>query len=73
MRKDRAAPFSRKHKRYWIPIAGGMLLICILNLAVGIYLYSNRPKSYPRPTIDAGAPRQPAAAPAKPLPDQLER
>lgn len=64
MAKDRAAPFSRKHKRYWIPIAGGMLLICILNLAVGIYLYSNRPKSYPRPAADAAV---------KALPDQLER
>ena len=62
MAKDRAAPFSRKHKRYWIPIAGGMLLICILNLAVGMYLWNTRPKSYPRVTPDAGA-----------LPQQLER
>lgn len=39
MSKDRAAPFSRKHRRYWIPITGGMILIAIINLAIGFLSY----------------------------------
>jgi hypothetical protein len=35
MAKDRAAPFSRKHRRYWIPVLGGMIVIGILNVAIG--------------------------------------
>ena len=40
MAKDRAAPFSKKHRRYWIPVTGGMLLIGAINLALGLSLYS---------------------------------
>ena len=58
MAKDRAAPFSRKHRRYWIPVTGGMILIGIINLGVGLWLYSRRPESAPprfaQPFIDAG-------------------
>ena len=39
MAKDRAAPFSRKHRRYWIPVTGGMLLIGAINLALGLSSY----------------------------------
>lgn len=39
MAKDRAAPFSRKHRRYWIPVTGGMVLIGGLNLAIGYCSY----------------------------------
>ena len=65
MVKDRAAPFSRKHRRVWIPITGGMILLGLINLAIGMYLWNNRPTDHPRteqveprrmwgPAIDAG-------------------
>ena len=34
--KDRAAPFSKKHRRYWIPVTGGMILIGLVNVVVGL-------------------------------------
>jgi hypothetical protein len=37
--KDRAAPFSRKHRRYWIPVTGGMILIGLVNLGIGFWSY----------------------------------
>jgi hypothetical protein len=37
--KDRAAPFSRKHRRYWIPVTGGMLLIGAINVGLGLCTY----------------------------------
>jgi hypothetical protein len=37
--KDRAAPFSRKHRRYWIPVTGGMLLIGVTNIVIGYCTY----------------------------------
>lgn len=43
MSKDRAAPFSRKHRRYWIPVTGGMILIGGINLAIGVCTYSSPP------------------------------
>jgi len=46
--KDRAAPFSKKHRRYWIPVTGGMVLIGVLNVGIGIYLYSRWPGDAPR-------------------------
>lgn len=49
MSKDRAAPFSRKHRRYWIPVVIGMALIGVINLAIGFYLYATGPKDAPRP------------------------
>jgi hypothetical protein len=35
MAKDRAAPFSKKHRRYWIPVLGGMIVIGTINVAIG--------------------------------------
>lgn len=63
--KDRAAPFSRKHMRYWLPVTGGMVLIGALCLALGFCTYD--PPSSERQqielvlppasgTIDAAAP-----------------
>jgi hypothetical protein len=43
--KDRAAPFSRKHRRYWIPVTGGMLLIGAINVALGFCSYEDAPKN----------------------------
>jgi hypothetical protein len=37
--KDRAAPFSRKHRRYWLPVTGGMLLIGAINIGLGVCSY----------------------------------
>jgi hypothetical protein len=37
--KDRAAPFSRKHRRYWIPVLGGMILIGFANVIIGFLAY----------------------------------
>ena len=39
MSKDRARPFSRKHRRYWIPVTGGMILIGTINVLVGYCSY----------------------------------
>ena len=39
MSKDRAAPFSRKHRRYWIPVTGGMILIGAINVGLGVCTY----------------------------------
>jgi hypothetical protein len=38
--KDRARPFSRKHRRYWIPVTGGMILIGVLNVTIGYCSYT---------------------------------
>jgi hypothetical protein len=37
--KDRARPFSRKHRRYWIPVTGGMVLIGVINVIIGFWSY----------------------------------
>jgi hypothetical protein len=37
--KDRARPFSKKHRRYWIPVLGGMIGIGLFNLAIGYCSY----------------------------------
>lgn len=39
MVKDRAAPFSKKHRRTWLPVTGGMLLIGVLNVSLGVCTY----------------------------------
>ena len=55
MSKDRAAPFSRKHRRYWIPVTGGMILIGVVNVAIGLASYKRAPDTQPiQLRIDAG-------------------
>ena len=39
MSKDRARPFSKKHRRYWIPVLGSMIVIGLFNLAIGYCSY----------------------------------
>ncbi len=74
MSKDRAAPFSRKHRRYWVPVTGGMLLIGAINILLGYCSYTP-PSSDPPERIelvlppphqawDAGVVRIDAAPPA---------
>jgi hypothetical protein len=41
--KDRAAPFSRKHRRYWFTVTGGMILIGIINIIIGFVSYDPPP------------------------------
>jgi hypothetical protein len=41
--KDRARPFSRKHRKYWIPVTGGMLLIGAINVLIGLCSYKGIP------------------------------
>jgi hypothetical protein len=41
--KDRAAPFSRKHRRYFIPVTGGMILLGIVNVGIGMCSYHEAP------------------------------
>jgi hypothetical protein len=38
--KDRARPFSRKHRKYWIPVTGGMVLIGVINVIIGYCSYT---------------------------------
>ncbi|HEY3801565.1 MAG TPA: hypothetical protein VGL61_03125 [Kofleriaceae bacterium] len=54
MSKDRAAPFSRKHRRYWIPVTGGMILIGLVNLGLGLASY-HAPKEPTRIDVGVGA------------------
>jgi hypothetical protein len=69
--KDRARPFSRKHRRYWIPVTGGMILIGVINVAIGYCTYEPAsetkamdPGPLPPSSIDAAV-RDAAAPDAK--------
>jgi hypothetical protein len=53
--KDRAAPFSRKHRRYWIPVTGGMIVIGLINVLLGLSSY-HAPKDPARMNIGMGDP-----------------
>lgn len=46
MSKDRAAPFSRKHRRTWLPVTGGMILIGAINVALGMCSYEEPPSKF---------------------------
>jgi hypothetical protein len=59
--KDRAAPFSRKHRRYWIPVTGGMVVIGGINIALGLSSYK-APETPQR--IDLGMSRDAGAVDA---------
>ncbi|MBK9030542.1 MAG: hypothetical protein IPL61_04250 [Myxococcales bacterium] len=48
--KDRAKPFDRKHRRYWLTTAGGMVLIMSINLGLGFGVM--RCKTDPPPPAD---------------------
>lgn len=47
--KDRASPFSRKHRRYWLTTAGGMVLIMSLNLGLGFGVMRCKTDPPPKP------------------------
>lgn len=54
---DRVAPFSRKHRRYWFPVTGGMILIGAINVSLGVCSYE--PPADPE-RIDLGMARDAA-------------
>ena len=71
MVKDRAGPFSRKHRRYWLTVTGGMIFIMAVNVGLGLWMYDTTPRKLPHieqpPSIvDAGVDALPgdAMAPA---------
>ena len=79
MSKDRAAPFSRKHRRYWIPVTGGMILIGVINVVIGFMSYDPPPTKtekielqLPPVYYDAGADAL-ADAPGSVAPADVER
>jgi hypothetical protein len=41
--KDRSAPFSKKHRRYWLPVTGGMILIGLINIGLGYCSWPDTP------------------------------
>jgi len=50
--KDRARPFSRKHRKYWIPVTGGMVLIGLINIAIGYWTYTKPSDVHERIIVD---------------------
>jgi len=46
--KDRAKPFSKKHRKYWIPVTGGMILIGVMNIAIGFCTYDKPSDTHER-------------------------
>ena len=58
MAKDRARPFSRKHRKYFIPVTGGMLLIGVINVGIGLCVYETPPPAPERiiPVLPAPTP-----------------
>ncbi len=59
MSKDRARPFSPKHRKYWIPVTGGMLLIGAINIGIGYCTYAppGAPPQRIIPVLPAPAPK----------------
>ncbi len=62
MAKDRARPFSRKHRKYWITVTGGMLLIGLFNVTIGLCAYE-APKTPERIVLVIPPAGTPAGAP----------
>jgi hypothetical protein len=48
--KDRARPFSRKHRRYWMTVTGGMIIIMSINLGLGVWMYRSCDSKAPAAT-----------------------
>ena len=66
--KDRARPFSRKHRKYWIPVTGGMVLIGIINVVIGFCSYTRPSDVHERILLDVPYARGSGSAVAAPPP-----
>lgn len=73
MSKDRAAPFSRKHRRYWIPVTGGMILIGVINVGLGVWSYKEAPKSERMEVKIPGREREPGEMRVNHIPVEVMR
>ncbi|MEO8550305.1 MAG: hypothetical protein ABI678_10030 [Kofleriaceae bacterium] len=75
MSKDRAAPFSKKHRRYWIPVTGGMVVIGIVNILIGLHSYKapENPDRILTLARDAGVPDAPGTIGNAQLPADVMR
>ena len=71
MTRDRAKPFSRKHRLIWLTVTGGMILIMAINVGLGLLVYDTKPRTLPTvaqppdlaPPIDASEPAPDAGQP----------
>ena len=59
MAKDRSAPFSRKHRKYWLPVTGGMILIGLINLLLGYCAWPDTPMDHTPDAIQLKLPVSP--------------
>jgi hypothetical protein len=66
--KDRARPFSRKHRRYWLTVTGGMILIAVVNIVIGYCTYPDAPAQSTE-RIELHVHQRPYEAPASLHPD----
>lgn len=67
--KDRARPFSYKHRKYWIPVTGGMILTGLICLALGLCSYQPPSNVHEKIVYDvpqAGGPAAGAATTRRP-------
>lgn len=74
MAKDRAAPFSKKHRRYWLPVLGAMVTIGSINVGLGVCTYTRAGDPEPihvQPAYDAGLP--PGVMPPGKIPADVMR
>jgi hypothetical protein len=71
--KDRAAPFSRKHRRYWITVTGGMLLIGAINVALGVCSYREAPQTERIEVVIPGHAREPGEMRVNAIPVEVMR
>ena len=72
-KKDRAAPFSKKHRRYWIPVTGGMLLIAAVNVTIGVCSYKEPAPTEPMEVIIPGHERKPGELKPNEIPADVIR
>lgn len=67
--KDRATPFSFKHRRTWLTVTGGMIAIGVVNVTLGYLLWPDEPmdrtpeRIIPQLPAPSVAPGEPAAVP----------
>jgi hypothetical protein len=71
--KDRAAPFSKKHRRYWIPVTGGMLLIGVVNVSIGMCSYKPQNKHERIELVIPGHERKPGQLSRSEIPADVMR